>query len=344
MKTAIRVILLLILIGALGFIGYSYVKGINKVYNASDTAVRTIEIAEGSSTQDIAEALEEGGIIGRAFDFRLFSKLRGYDGGYLAGTYKLSPSMDMDTIARVITSGSVDLDFFTIPEGLTVRQIALRLHQNGKADYDTFMKLASGSTFDYDFLPADLPEGEERLAGFLFPDTYGLDKESDEYSIINMMLTRFGDVYTPEMRQRAKELGYTDREILTIASIIERETVVPEERPLVASVIYNRLNDGMLLEMCSTVQFILGEQKEFLTYDDINIQDPYNTYINAGLPPGPICCPGLESIKAALYPADTDYLYFVVSAKLDGSMAFSSDYDQFLADKDAYYDAVGVED
>ena len=99
----------------------------------------------------------------------------------------------------------------------------------------------------------------------------------------------------------------------------------------------------MNLEMCSTVQFILGEQKEFLTYEDTSIDDPYNTYIYAGLPPGPICCPGIESIKAALYPADTDYLFFVVSAELDGSMAFSSDYDQFLADKDAYYEAVGVD-
>jgi len=341
MKTAIRVILILLLIGALGFIGYSYVKGINKVKDPGDTAVRTIQIVEGSSTQDIAEALEEGGVIGRAFDFRLFSKLRGYDGGYLAGEYKLSPSMDMETIANIITAGSVKLEFFTIPEGLTVNQIALRLHQNGKADYDTFMKLASGGSFDYDFLPSDLPEGEERLNGFLFPDTYNFPEDADEYAIITTMLNRFDEVYTPEMRARAKELGYTDREILTIASIIERETVLAEERPLVSSVIYNRLNDGMNLEMCSTVQFILGEQKEFLTYEDTAIDDPYNTYIYAGLPPGPICCPGIDSIKAALYPADTDYLFFVVSAKLDGSMAFSSDYDQFLADKDAYYAAVG---
>ncbi len=343
MKPAIRVILSILRIGALGFIGYSYVKGINKTKDANDTALRTIEIVEGSSTIDIAEALEKEGIINRAFDFRLFSRLRGYDGEYLAGTYSLSPSMDMETIAQVIMTGVVNIDFFTIPEGLTVRQIALRLHQNGRADYDKFMALASSSTFDYDFLPSDLPEGDERLAGFLFPDTYSFTEDVDEYAIINMMLSRFGDLYTPEMRARAKELGYTDREILTIASIIERETVLPEERALVSSVIYNRLNAGMNLEMCSTVQFILGEQKEFLTYEDTSIDDPYNTYIYAGLPPGPICCPGIESIKAALYPADTDYLFFVVSAELDGSMAFSSDYDQFLADKDAYYEAVGVD-
>lgn len=135
-------------------------------------------------------------------------------------------------------------------------------------------------------------------------------------------------------------MGYSLNEIMVIASIIERETQVDEERGKVSSVIYNRLKEGMPLQMCSTVQYILGEQKEILSNADTQIESPYNTYINQGLPPGPICCPGLASIEAALYPDETDYLYFVVSDKLDGTQKFSSDYNQFLKDKEDYYNAL----
>ena len=129
---------------------------------------------------------------------------------------------------------------------------------------------------------------------------------------------------------------YSLNEIIVIASIIERECKVDSERPLVASVIYNRLDKGMALQMCSTVQYVLGKQKEVLTIADTKIESPYNTYINAGLPPGPIASPGMAAIKAALAPADTDYLYFVVSEKLDGTSNFSATYDKFLKDKAAY--------
>ena len=193
--------------------------------------------------------------------------------------------------------------------------------------------------FDYSFLD-DSVQGESRLEGFLFPDTYSVPKGSNEKFIINEMLKRFDEIYTPDMRKKAKKMGYTDREIVTVASIIERETVLDDERAKVASVIYNRLDKNMKLQMCSCVQFLLGKQKHFLDENDISIESPYNTYIYEGLPPGPIACPGKASLEAALNPAKTDYIYFVVSDKGDGSMKFSKDYDEFLKNKEDYYASV----
>ena len=173
------------------------------------------------------------------------------------------------------------------------------------------MNAVANEKFDYSFLD-DSVQGESRLEGFLFPDTYSVPKGSSEKFIINEMLKRFDEIYTPDMRKKAKKMGYTDREIVTVASIIERETVLDDERAKVASVIYNRLDKNMKLQMCSCVQFLLGKQKHFLDENDISIESPYNTYIYEGLPPGPIACPGKASLEAALNPAKTDYIYFVV--------------------------------
>lgn len=156
----------------------------------------------------------------------------------------------------------------------------------------------------------------------------------NEEQIIKVMLDQFEK--QPYKVYAESGSSYSLNDIITVASIIERECKVDEERPLVASVIYNRLAKGMPLQMCSTVQYVLGKQKEVLTYADTRIESPYNTYTNTGLPPGPICSPGLAAIKAALNPADTDYLYFVLSEKLDGTSNFSSDYAQFEKDKAAY--------
>jgi UPF0755 protein len=148
------------------------------------------------------------------------------------------------------------------------------------------------------------------------------------------MLYQFSKVFTEESKARARELGMSVRELITLASIIEREAQVSEDRPVIASVFYNRLKIGMPLQSCATVQYILGEQKPVLSIEDTRIESPYNTYLISGLPPGPIASPGAESIQAALYPADTKYLFFL--AKGDGSHAFSETYEQFLRDKAKY--------
>lgn len=325
---AVISIAVIIIAGALFYIG-----GLENALDSGDTQTVSVTIASGSGTGQIGQTLEENGIIASANKFKLWSRIKGYDSRYKAGTYSLSPSMDLETIADIIVGGKVNTVNFTIPEGYTIYQTARAVADKGLGDYDTLVSLIEAADFDYDFLDG-AQDNKNRLEGYLFPNTYTIDEGMSEEQIIKVMLSQFEkQPYKTYGDARSK---YSLNEIITVASIIERECKVDEERPLVASVIYNRLAKGMPLQMCSTVQYVLGKQKEVLTYADTKIDSPYNTYINAGLPPGPICSPGLAAVQAALNPADTDYLYFVLSEKLDGTSNFSSDYAKFERDKAAY--------
>ena len=321
-----------------------YIGGMGKALDPENTRTVSVTIASGSGTIQIGQTLEDEGIVASESKFRLWSRIKGYDSQYKAGTYTLSPSMDLQTIADIIVGGKVNTVNFTIPEGYTIYQTARAIADKGLGDYDTLVSLIEAADFDYDFL--DLAQdNKNKLEGYLFPNTYTIDEGMSEEQIIKVMLSQFEKeplkAYNNKLvsSQYNEASGRSLNEIITIASIIERECKVDEERKLVASVIYNRLEKGMPLQMCSTVQYVLGEQKEVLTYADTRIESPYNTYTNPGLPPGPICSPGLAAVKAALNPADTDYLYFVLSEKLDGTSNFSSDYAKFERDKAAYYKA-----
>lgn len=295
----------------------------------------SITIPSGTGTSGIADILAENNIIDNTAVFKLLSKTKGADGKYKAGEFSLSPSMSMEEIMKVIISGKADTVRFTIPEGYDIKRTTEKLASEGLINADTFAKEIEAGQFDYQFLES-APAGSNRLEGYLFPDTYDIYTTAKEHDIINTMLSQFNKVFTDEYYARAKELNMSVNEVLTLASIIEREARVPEDRPIIASVFYNRLKIGMPLQSCATVQYILGEQKPVLSIKDTKIESPYNTYLNAGLPPGPIASPGADSIKAALYPAETDYLYFL--AKGDGSHAFSATYEQFLKDKAKYID------
>lgn len=310
-----------------------YITGLGKALDSNDTQTVSVIISSGSSTGQIGQILEEEGIISSADKFKIWSRIKGYDSRYKAGTYTLSPSMDFQEIADIIVSGKVTTVNFTIPEGYTIYQTASAIAAKGLGDYDTLVSLIEAGDFEYDFLK-DAQNNKNKLEGYLFPNTYTVDEGMNEEQIIKVMLDQFEK--QPYKVYAESGSSYSLNDIITVASIIERECKVDEERPLVASVIYNRLAKGMPLQMCSTVQYVLGKQKEVLTYADTRIESPYNTYTNTGLPPGPICSPGLAAIKAALNPADTDYLYFVLSEKLDGTSNFSSDYAQFEKDKAAY--------
>ena len=310
-----------------------YITGLGKALDSNDTQTVSVIISSGSSTGQIGQILEEEGIISSADKFKIWSRIKGYDSQYKAGTYTLSPSMDFQEIADIIVSGKVTTVNFTIPEGYTIYQTASAIAAKGLGDYDTLVSLIEAGDFEYDFLKA-AQNNKNKLEGYLFPNTYTVDEGMNEEQIIKVMLDQFEK--QPYKVYAESGSSYSLNDIITVASIIERECKVDEERPLVASVIYNRLAKGMPLQMCSTVQYVLGKQKEVLTYADTRIESPYNTYTNTGLPPGPICSPGLAAIKAALNPADTDYLYFVLSEKLDGTSNFSSDYAQFEKDKAAY--------
>ncbi len=308
------------------------------VDKTSENVVVT-SIPEGSGTAAIASILEENSLIEKPKVFRILSKLYGYDGTYKAGSYGFSQSMSMKQIMQMISDGETLSRSFTVIEGQTVEKIAQNLDEAGIVSYDEFMHEAQYGDFStYDFLAGN-ERSMYRLEGFLYPDTYSFEEDTDARTVIESMLDRFKDVVTSDIIEKADAAGYSLRDIVIAASIIEREAGIASDMPLVSSVIYNRLEKGMALQMDSVISYILQEDKVNLTYSDIAVESNYNPYKNTGLPPGPICSPGIDAIKAAISPADTDYLYFVVSEKLDGSAAFSSDYDQFLKDKEAYYKA-----
>lgn len=296
-------------------------------------------IPEGSGTVQVASILEENTLIEKPGIFRVLSKLYGYDGTYKAGTYGFSQAMSMKQMMQMISDGDTISHSFTVVEGQTVEKIARSLDEAGIISYDEFMHEAQYGDFStYDFLAGN-ERSMYRLEGYLYPDTYSFEEATDARTIITAMLDRFHEMVTPDIIEQAKKSGHSLRDIVITASIIEREAGITEDMPIVSSVIYNRLGKGMALQMDSVVSYILQEDKVNLTYADIAVESDYNPYQNTGLPPGPICSPGINAIKAAISPAETDYLYFVVSEKLDGSAAFSSDYNQFLQDKDAYYKA-----
>lgn len=326
-------LLIIILIISASVISLGYLGSLSAPVNPANSEIVSIEIPSGSTAQKIAVILDENKLIKSVLAFRIKSKIDGLEAKYKSGYYNLSKSMSMEEIMGLLQKGTALTVRFTIPEGFDIKKITERLVSEKLADPDEFLKQIEQGTFDYKFL-TDAPAGMERLEGYLYPDTYEVFPDSSESQILDKMLSRFNQVFTDEYYTRAKELGMTINEVITLASIIEREARIPEDRPLISSVFHNRLDIKMPIQSCATVQFILGDQKAKLTNKDIAIESPYNTYLISGLPPGPICSPGLDSIKAALYPADTQYLYFL--AKGDGSSVFSVTYEDFLANKAKY--------
>ncbi len=278
---------------------------------AGDT--RDIEIRKGMSARRISYLLEEENIISSSRFFLLYMKITGDAGNILAGVYRLRENMRFSSLRRKLTTGPNVLIRVSIPEGFTAEQIAARLYREGVIDSrEEFMEYVL----------------DRNLRGFLFPDTYDFFPGESIRSVAGKMRARFQAEFTDEYRSRAEELGMSVSEVITLASIIEREARVPEERTVISGVFHRRLRKRMYLESCATVQFALGEHRDRLTYADLEIDSPYNTYRRFGLPPTPICSPGSESIKAALYPDDSGYLFFF--ALEDGSHEFSKTYREHL--------------
>lgn len=335
----IIIILLILVILAGG--AFAFLHMLETPADASATESVTVTIPQGSSTDAIAGILSESGVIDSAFKFKIFSKIEGNDGQYKAGVYEISASMTPAEIMQKLIDGNEDTISFTIPEGYTLNDIAEVIAKTGVCTADEFLKEAAEGTFDYDFLNGGV-QGEKRLEGFLFPSTYNIYKTSTPHDIIEKMLTTFKSVYDKAYASSDATVtsNYGTAQILTIASLIEKEAKLDDERPLIASVIYNRLNSSMRLQIDATVQYAQGATKERLYESDLQIDSPYNTYKVDGLPAGPICSPGEKAINAALNPASTDYLYYVASPAKDGSHNFASDYEQFVAYKAEYIDSL----
>ena len=292
-------------------------------------------IPNGTSTERIGLILLEAGLIRDEKIFVLKAKLDKFDGKFKAGDYTFSPSQSMREIMELLVEGNDSTIRFTIPEGYDIKKTTAKLSGEALIDQTAFEEELRSGSFDYRFLK-DVPDGANRLEGYLFPETYEVYANASAHDIIDKMLSQFDAVFTDEYYDRAKELDMDLNEVITLASIIEREAVVSEDRPVIAGVFYNRLNSSMPLQSCATVQYILGEQKSVLSVSDTRIESPYNTYLNTGLPPGPICSPGQDSIKAALWPTESEYLYFL--AKGDGSHVFSKTYEEHLRNKAKYID------
>jgi UPF0755 protein len=285
-------------------------------------------VRPGDTAGSIGEELERRGIIQNATLFKMLVGYYGLERELKAGDYEVSPAMTMTEIISKLYQGLVKTTRFTALEGWRLEELAAALDQKGIFRKEDFLAAANGN-YDYDFL-RQRPAGSS-LEGYLFPDTYLLRPRHTPADLIRMMLDNFANKLTPAMRERAASQGLTVHQLVTLASIVEREAVQPAERPIIASVFLNRLRQGIPLYADPTVQYALGSDpasvarwgywKKELTPADLEVASPYNTYRHPGLPPGPIANPGLASLQAVLEPADTDYLYFV--ARGDGSHAFS---------------------
>lgn len=332
-KRFVYIALMILVILVVLYRGYS--KDAVKPVNINSNKYQSVEIPKGSSTGSIADILLKKKLIKSAFVFEMESRLNKYNGKYKAGDYLLSQNMTMYDIMEKLYKGDSDSNLirFTIPEGYNLKQIADKLEKLGFINKEAFYHEIRSGNFKYKFLKG-IPKGDNRLEGFLYPDTYEVYKNATEHEIIDKMLQRFDNLFTEAYYKRAKEMGLSVQQTITLASIIEREARAAQDRPVISSVFHNRLKINMPLQSCATVQYALGVVKPKLSVVDTQINSPYNTYKMKGLPPGPIASPRIESIQAALYPTNTNYIYFV--AKGDGTHAFSSNYAQFLKDKAKY--------
>ena len=291
---------------------------------------QTFTVQPGQSASDIGTDLYARDLIRSPFVFRMLVESRGVGARIEAGEYQVSPAMSTNEIITVLSRGASRRGVsLTIPEGWRAEQVAQKVEALGLASGADFLAVvrAPGGIQ----LPEGLPPNQP-LEGYLFPDTYEVDRNVDARKLVEMMAQQFTRKLTPELRRRAAQRGLTVHQLVTLASIVEREAASPAERPIIASVYLNRLQIGMPLQADPTIQFAVasanfaeaagyGFWKPELTRDDLQRPSPFNTYLNRGLPPGPICSPGLDALEAVVAPANTDYYYFV--ARDDGSHAFA---------------------
>ncbi len=276
-----------------------------------------VTIRPGEGFGIISEKLLDAGVIQYPIKFECLARLKGYDKRIKAGEYRLSSTMPPSRILETLVDGKVFLCKLTLPEGYSLRQIASVVAEARLGREKSFLQVAG----DPAVATEEGIEGQT-VEGYLFPDTYHFPKSASEREIISAMVRRFWAVFMPEWRKRAEALNFSVHQVVTLGSIIEKETGVPAERPLISSVFHNRLKRGMRLQTDPTVIYGIKDFDGNLTRKHLRTRTPYNTYKIKGLPPGPIASPGKASIKAALFPAETRFLYFV--SKKDKTHQFST--------------------
>lgn len=309
----------------------------NKGEKVDQEAV-TVEIEEGMTATAIADLLEDKKVVKNALVFRLLVRQRGVGSNFKPGKYEFKTGMDNEVVMDLLVKGpSIRYIKLTIPEGWTAIQIAERVGARTKLIKEEYLAAVHERLIlvEYEFMRTS-GASTSSLEGYLYPDTFSIQEDITAQELINMQLGRFEEKTSSLNWDNAQVYGRTRYEILVIASMIERETLVDDERALVASVIYNRITKGMPLQIDATVQYALPVWKDRLTLDDLKIDSPYNTYQNKGLPPGPICNPSAASIEAALNPTGDPYLYYVLAPDNSGRHVFTKTYEEFLSAKSQY--------
>ena len=316
-------LLVLILMGTGGAVAYRYATGAS-----GPSRPVAVDIPEGATAEDVGGILEDTGVIRSSLAFRLVAQVRGVGSSLQAGTYRLVTNMTVSEAFDALDAGPVvETVTATFPEGLEVDEAAAVASESLGVDGKAFQAAATSGAF---VLPPYLPQGTATVEGFLFPKTYEFATEIDEQMVIERLLAQFEEEAATLDWSRAGDLGLTPYEAVVVASLIEREARAPEDRANISAVIHNRLREGMPLQIDATIQYALPEGNRILTEEDYELDTPYNTYLHQGLPPTPIASPGLASLRAALHPADVDYLYFLVVDEETGRHEFAETYEEFL--------------
>jgi len=301
----------------------------------------TITIPEGADARVIGDILAEHDFTSSGLMFYLQARLNGTYNLFKSGDFVLNANMSLNDIMDLLQqeqyAAQEDELKVTIVEGLTNKQIANYLEAEGYFTAEAFLEECMNGEYDYPFL-ASMPDnrGEKRLEGYLFPDTYNLPPDPEPRDLIIRMLNRFSDVVDTNLQAKASSMNLTVDEVVIMASIIEKEIKVADERVLCSAVIHNRLAIDWKLQMCSTVLYALDKRKDRLFDSDLEVDSPYNTYLYPGLPTGPIANPGAAALQAVVNPADVDYIYFVVRNEETGEHFFTASDADFITAKQLY--------
>jgi UPF0755 protein len=323
MKRALLILVVLVLVAA-GAAGWWFYTGVDRPFKGYSGAEQFVEIPRGGGSLAIAKELADAGVIRDVNSFRLALWLSGKGRRLQAGEYRFDHAVTAREVADKIARGEIYVRPITFPEGLTIKQMAALYESKGFGPAQDFLNAAKNATL----VSAVDPEAKD-LEGYLFPDTYNLKRRETAEQLVPKMVTAFMKALTPDLLEKADQRSLTVRQLVTLASIVEKETGSKAERPLVAAVYANRLRIGMPLQCDPTVIYALDRAGRYtgnLTRENLQYDSPYNTYRYPGLPPGPIASPGRASIDAAASPASVEYLYFV--SKNDGTHAFAKTLDE----------------
>ena len=316
-------IFLVVVVGAYWVLNYT---GSNKDLATGSPYLITVE--PGMTTADIANLLHKQKLVKTPEAFRLEAKFRGLERDLQAGRYEITAGMSNSEIVEVLSKGQVQRVKFTVPEGFTVVKTAKKIEAEGLGSAEKFIEAARNYT-PYPYMETSDSNVIYKAEGFIFPSTYMFDIGMNEKDMLAMMVKEFNTQMNKEnIPEEAEKQKMSIRDLVNMAALVEMEAVFKEEQPRIAGVLLRRLEIYMPIQSDTTIQYILGTQKEEITIADTRIQNPYNTYQNPGLPPGPISSPGMSAIKAVLNPEKTEYLYFV--AEKDGHHRFTKTYAEHL--------------